>query len=278
MKLKVQRCSNGARDEKIRGRSQILTGGCRRQLGVSAPSSLLNCDVGVTIQQFESETSKAANYTTDSILRGEHTMTSRCTAIAAIFFSLVVPTLSSSPANAQNASITPDPVGDYVRSEMQKQRIPGLSLLLSKGGQIVRAEGFGLANVELQVPVRPETVFQSGSVGKQFTATAVMMLVEEGKVGLDDSITKYFPEAPASWKPVTIRHEKAALIDCSETRLSCDVPDTRSEKTNRPGDWQPLPSASARAVVFQRCPSTERSAEPPLPSARQARFSVRLAW
>ena len=44
------------------------------------------------------------------------------------------------------------------------------------------AEGFGLANVELQVQVKPETVFQSGSVGKQFTATAVMMLVEEGKV------------------------------------------------------------------------------------------------
>ena len=57
-----------------------------------------------------------------------------------------------------------------------------------------------MSNVELQVPVKPETVFQSGSVGKQFTATAVMMLVEEGKVGLDDPLTKYFPDAPASWK------------------------------------------------------------------------------
>jgi len=96
-------------------------------------------------------------------------------------------------------------VGDYVRSEMQKQHIPGLSLLVSKGGQVVRAEGFGLANVELQVPVKPETVFQSGSVGKQFTATAVMMLVEEGKVRLDDPLTKYFPDAPAAWKEVTVR-------------------------------------------------------------------------
>jgi CubicO group peptidase (beta-lactamase class C family) len=132
-------------------------------------------------------------------------MTSRCTAIAAIFFSLVVPILSSSPANAQNFSITPDSVGDYVRGEIQKQHIPGLSLLVSKGGQIVRAEGFGLANVELQVPVKPETVFQSGSMGKQFTATAVMMLVEEGKVALDDPLTKYFPDAPAGWKEVTVR-------------------------------------------------------------------------
>jgi CubicO group peptidase (beta-lactamase class C family) len=132
-------------------------------------------------------------------------MHSRCSALATILFWLVASTLFLTPANAQNSSVTPDSVGDYVRSEMQKQRIPGLSLLVSKGGQIVRAEGFGLANVELQVPVKPETVFQSGSMGKQFTATAVMMLVEEGKVALDDPLTKYFPDAPAAWKEVTVR-------------------------------------------------------------------------
>jgi len=99
-----------------------------------------------------------------------------------------------------------DAVGDYVRAEMQRQHIPGLSLLVIRDGQTVRAEGFGLANVELQVPVKPESVFQSGSVGKQFTATAIMMLVEEGKVGLDDPLTKYFPEAPPAWKQVTVRN------------------------------------------------------------------------
>lgn len=88
---------------------------------------------------------------------------------------------------------------------MQKQHIPGVAILVARDGTIVRAEGFGLANVELQVPVKPETVFQSGSMGKQFTATAVMMLVEQGKVGLDDPLTKYFPNAPASWNEVTIR-------------------------------------------------------------------------
>ena len=107
-------------------------------------------------------------------------------------------------AHAQNTAST-DPVGDYIKMEMQRQHIPGLSLLVAKNGKIVRAEGFGLANVELQVPVKPETVFQSGSVGKQFTATAVMMLVEEGKVGLDDPLTKYFKGAPASWNDVTVR-------------------------------------------------------------------------
>jgi CubicO group peptidase (beta-lactamase class C family) len=98
-----------------------------------------------------------------------------------------------------------DAVDDYVHAEMAKQHIPGLALLVSRGGQVVRAQGYGLANVELQVPVKPETIFQSGSVGKQFTATAVMMLVEEGKIGLEDPLTKYFPDAPATWKQVTIR-------------------------------------------------------------------------
>jgi CubicO group peptidase (beta-lactamase class C family) len=98
-----------------------------------------------------------------------------------------------------------DAVDDYVHAEMQRQHIPGLSLLVAKDKKIVRAQGYGLANVELQVPVKPETVFQSGSVGKQFTATAVMMLVEEGKIRLDDPITKYFKNAPASWQEVTIR-------------------------------------------------------------------------
>jgi CubicO group peptidase (beta-lactamase class C family) len=100
---------------------------------------------------------------------------------------------------------TPDAIDQYVRSEMEKQHIPGLALLVSRNGQPIRAQGYGLANVELQVPVKPETIFQSGSVGKQFTATAVMMLVEEDKMGLEDPLTKYFPDAPATWKQVTVR-------------------------------------------------------------------------
>ena len=108
-------------------------------------------------------------------------------------------------AIAQSSPSSADPIDSYIHSEMQRQHIPGLSLLVSRDGKIVRAQGYGLANVELQVPVKPETVFQSGSVGKQFTATAVMMLVEEGKMKLDDSITKYVEGAPATWQPVTIR-------------------------------------------------------------------------
>jgi CubicO group peptidase (beta-lactamase class C family) len=115
-------------------------------------------------------------------------------------------TIAPSIARAQTASAAVSSVvSNYVQSEMQRQHIPGVALLVSRSGKIVQAEGFGFANVELQVHVKPETIFQSGSVGKQFTATAVMMLVEEGKVALDDALTKYFSDAPATWKEVTVR-------------------------------------------------------------------------
>jgi len=120
---------------------------------------------------------------------------------AVFLFSLL---LSVATVTAQ----TSDPaasISEYVKAEMLLQHIPGLSLLVAKRGKIVLAQGFGLSNVELQVTVKPETIFQSGSVGKQFTATAVMMLVEEGKVGLDDPLTKYFKDAPKSWNDVTVR-------------------------------------------------------------------------
>lgn len=97
-------------------------------------------------------------------------------------------------------------VDDYVFAEMQVQKIPGVSLAVIKNGELVLARGYGFANVEHQVRVKPETIFQSGSVGKQFTATAVMMLVEEGKLSLDDKITKYFPDVPEAWRNITIRH------------------------------------------------------------------------
>jgi CubicO group peptidase (beta-lactamase class C family) len=128
----------------------------------------------------------------------------RSIAFGAAFIASALPCIAT-PAGAQASSAISENVGKYVRSEMQRQHIPGLALLVARGGKILQAEGFGLANVELQVPVKPETVFQSGSVGKQFTATGVMMLVEEGKVGLDDPLTKYFGDAPAGWKDVTVR-------------------------------------------------------------------------
>jgi CubicO group peptidase (beta-lactamase class C family) len=99
-----------------------------------------------------------------------------------------------------------DKVDEFVKGEMLKRQIPALSVAIIKNGEIVKAKGYGLANVEWNAPATQETVYQSGSVGKQFTATLVMMLVEEGKMGLEDPINKYIPDAPDTWKPITIRH------------------------------------------------------------------------
>jgi CubicO group peptidase (beta-lactamase class C family) len=97
-------------------------------------------------------------------------------------------------------------IDGYVRAEMTRQQIPGVAVAVIKDGHVVLAKGYGLANVEHQVPVKPETVFQSGSVGKQFTATAVMLLVEKGRISLDDPITKYLPEGAPRWNAIKVRH------------------------------------------------------------------------
>ena len=111
-----------------------------------------------------------------------------------------------SPARAVRAQgSTFAQIDRYVALEMARQHIPGIAVGIYKNGKIALVKGYGLSNVELDVPVKPATIFQSGSVGKQFTSAAIMMLVEEGKIGLDDSLPKYFPDAPATWRGVTIR-------------------------------------------------------------------------
>jgi len=97
-------------------------------------------------------------------------------------------------------------VDALVRTEMKRQHIPGMALGVYSDGKLVSARAYGLANVEWDVPVQPDTLFQSGSVGKQFVATAVMILFEESKVGLDDSVQKYFSDAPETWKNITVRN------------------------------------------------------------------------
>jgi CubicO group peptidase (beta-lactamase class C family) len=114
---------------------------------------------------------------------------------------------------AATASATPQAppawlprVDSFIGERMREQKIPGISLAIVKNGAIVATRGYGEANVEHHVPVTAETIFQSGSVGKQFTAAAVMLLVEEGRLALTDSITKYLPDAPASWQPIRVHH------------------------------------------------------------------------
>lgn len=121
----------------------------------------------------------------------------------------VTATFAQSPAPAPRGPLDAQrmqSIDSFVAKEMARQKIPGLAVGIYSRGGILLAKGYGQANVELNVPVKPETIFQSGSVGKQFVSAAILMLVEEGKLSLDDSVVKYFPEAPATWKPILIKN------------------------------------------------------------------------
>jgi CubicO group peptidase (beta-lactamase class C family) len=101
--------------------------------------------------------------------------------------------------------VSADPIDTYLRAEMENQRLPGLAVAVLRDGKPVSVRTLGLANLELNVPVTRDTVFKIGSVSKQFIATGIMLLVREGKIRLDDPITKYFDDAPEAWKPITVR-------------------------------------------------------------------------
>jgi CubicO group peptidase (beta-lactamase class C family) len=97
-------------------------------------------------------------------------------------------------------------IDQFLAAEIRRQKLPGLALGIVSAGTVVTAWGYGYANVELSVPVSEDTVFQSGSLGKAFTAMAVMLQVEDGKIELDAPLTKYFPEAPPSWASISVRN------------------------------------------------------------------------
>jgi CubicO group peptidase (beta-lactamase class C family) len=111
---------------------------------------------------------------------------------------LLIPSLASS----QDAAA----IDRLVEAEMARQKVPGVAVAVIRKGQPVVAKGYGVANVEHNVPVTRDTIFQSGSVGKQFTAAAAMLLMEDGKLALTDPVRKFFPDAPDTWKRITVRH------------------------------------------------------------------------
>jgi len=97
-------------------------------------------------------------------------------------------------------------VDAFVRKVMKTLQIPGVSLAIVRDGKVIKESAYGLSIVEHVVPVKPETVFLLASITKSFTATAIMMLVEEGKVELDAPISRYLESTPEAWKAITVRH------------------------------------------------------------------------
>jgi D-alanyl-D-alanine carboxypeptidase len=110
-----------------------------------------------------------------------------------------------SPAQSTPASPTTKLLDDRVKGIMERQRIPGMAVVVIKNGQVQELKGYGVADITTKQPVTPDTKFAIGSTTKPFTAMAIMMLVEEGKVNLDAPVSQYLTDLPAQWQPLTIR-------------------------------------------------------------------------
>lgn len=99
-----------------------------------------------------------------------------------------------------------DAVDNYLQCEMNRLQIPGLSIAVVEHGKIIKSRGYGFSNIEVKSPATEETIYQSGSIGKQFTAMLTLILAEKGMLKLDDKISQYIKGTPESWKDITIKH------------------------------------------------------------------------
>ena len=120
------------------------------------------------------------------------------------------------------SAVRADSLDKFISEQLKQRNIPGLSIAVIKDGKVIRTSGYGFANLELQVPATKETVYEIGSISKQFAAEAVMLLVEDGKVNLDDSIRKYLPSnTPEIWQKITVRNllnHTSGLKDWTEVK------------------------------------------------------------
>lgn len=99
-----------------------------------------------------------------------------------------------------------DRIDTFIENSMTRQGIVGLAVGIIKDGKIIKTKGYGSSNLELNIPVTPNTVFKLGSVSKHIIAVAIMKFMQEGKLHLDDPVTKFFTDAPPHWNKITIRH------------------------------------------------------------------------
>lgn len=124
---------------------------------------------------------------------------------------------------ATRSPVTPEGVDAFVLAEMARQHIPGVSLAVVRAGEVVKAKGYGFADIERREPVTPETVFKIGSVSKQFLATGIMLLAQEGKLTVDDPSRSTSTALP--------RH--GARSRCATSSRTRQVSSVRDRRTTR---------------------------------------------
>jgi CubicO group peptidase (beta-lactamase class C family) len=129
----------------------------------------------------------------------------------ATILALLLTSCASSSDSVSSAAVSGgvgagNPVIDALFAEFDQPGSPGCGLAVAQDGEIVYSRGYGYANLDYDIPNTPETLFDVGSVTKQFNAACVSMLALEGKLSFDDDIRDWLPELPEYERPITIRH------------------------------------------------------------------------
>ena len=147
-------------------------------------------------------------------------------------YALIVAVLVAAPAAAQSA--VSEKAVDAI-FERWKKSTPGCAVGVAVRGKPVLMKAYGMADLEHDVPNTPDTIFESGSVAKQFTAMAIMLLVQDGRLSLDDQVRKHIPELPDYGVPLTIRHlltHTSGLRDWGSVASIAGAPRTTREYTH----------------------------------------------
>ncbi len=132
-----------------------------------------------------------------------HTNLTRIRVLLSVFLISFLFTIEVRPQNGNDALVAA--IDNLMNSQFKPQE-PGGSVIVVKDGKVIFRKGYGLANVELGVAVEPDMIFRIGSITKQFTAAAILMLEEQGKLSVKDDLTKYFPDYPTQGKKITVEH------------------------------------------------------------------------
>lgn len=117
--------------------------------------------------------------------------------------------ISSTAALCETAyaeAVSEQAIDQLMDRHMASRHIPGASIAIVQNGRMVLAKGYGLADIELNVRADDNIVYELGSISKQFTSTAIMLLVEEGKLSLDEKVAQILDDMPSAWGDVTVRH------------------------------------------------------------------------
>src|SRR6201996_5322378 len=141
-------------------------------------------------------------------------------------------TVSCAPGQHAAPAGTPAARVDELFKKMDTTVTPGCALAVVKDHKIIYERGYGMADLDHNVPITPTTIFHVASMSKQFTAASIILLAQAGKLSLDDPVRKYIPELPDFGVPITIRHllhhtsglrDQWDLLDLAGWRYSLDL-------------------------------------------------------